>query len=141
MGMTLAINHALRHRDAKWVSTGRPTLCSVPGMGNEPRMTASVLKVMSAFLADLGADRHGLDLMQDTGLASGTLYPILIRLQRAGWIARDWERIDPIAEHRPARRCYRMTPNGVITARRAVTAVQRRRSRMTGVSGLAVLAA
>jgi hypothetical protein len=32
--------------------------------------------------------------MQATGLASGTLYPLLVRLERAGWVAARWEDID-----------------------------------------------
>jgi Predicted transcriptional regulators len=33
--------------------------------------------------------------MAATGLPSGTIYPILRRLQDAGWVTADWERIGP----------------------------------------------
>lgn len=84
------------------------------------RITVSVARVLSAFLADAAADRYGLDLMKATDLPSGTLYPILQRLQQAGWIAAHWEQIDPAAEGRPARRYYRLTPEGAASARTAL---------------------
>jgi PadR family transcriptional regulator PadR len=104
-------------------------------MGSEPRMTTSVLKVVSAMLTDVTAERYGLDLMHDTGLASGTLYPILVRLERAGWVASHWEDIDPIAEGRPARRYYTLTPQGVESARREIAILHQQLSRATGVVG------
>ncbi|HEX5202937.1 MAG TPA: PadR family transcriptional regulator [Actinoplanes sp.] len=82
-----------------------------------PRLTSSVLKVMAALLADRGAERYGLQLMQDTGLPSGTLYPILVRLERAGWVESRWEEADPAAAGRPNRRYYRPTAEGAVAAR------------------------
>jgi DNA-binding PadR family transcriptional regulator len=84
------------------------------------RITVPVAKVLSAFLADPSADRYGLDLMRATDLPSGTLYPVLQRLQQAGWVAAQWEEIDPAAEGRPARRYYRLTPQGVADGRQAL---------------------
>jgi PadR family transcriptional regulator PadR len=95
-----------------------------------PRITASVLKVLAALLADPHADRYGLQLMQDTGLPSGTLYPILVRLERAGWVASQWENVDPVAEGRPSRRYYRLTADGEAAAHREVAAMQRQMSRV-----------
>lgn len=100
-----------------------------------PRITTSVVRVLSALLADPGADRYGLDLMQDTGLASGTLYPILIRLQRAGWVESYWEDIDPVAQGRPSRRYYRLTVDGAVRARQELAELNRHLSRARGVSG------
>jgi PadR family transcriptional regulator, regulatory protein PadR len=84
------------------------------------RITVPVARVLSAFLGDPRVDRYGLDLMGDTGLPSGTLYPILQRLQRAGWVDAHWEEIDPVASGRPARRYYRLTPDGIAAARQAL---------------------
>ena len=53
-------------------------------MPPDVRVTAAVAKVLAAFLEDPSVDRYGLDLMRATGQPSGTLYPILTRLQRAG---------------------------------------------------------
>jgi len=89
-----------------------------------PRMTTSVLKVAAALLADPAAERYGLQLMQATGLPSGTLYPILVRLERAGWVESRWERTDPVSDGRPNRRYYQLTAEGAVAARREVTAMQ-----------------
>ncbi len=97
-----------------------------------PRMTTSVLKVVAALLAEPDAERYGLQIMQDTGLPSGTLYPILVRLERAGWVASRWEDADPVAEGRPTRRYYRLTADGAVAARREVDQMRRQMSRASG---------
>ncbi|MFI6781935.1 PadR family transcriptional regulator [Micromonospora sp. NPDC050276] len=84
------------------------------------RMTIPVAKVVAALLAEPDAQRYGLDLMRMTDLPSGTLYPVLHRLTEAGWLAADWEEIDPVAAGRPARRYYRLTAVGVTQARQAL---------------------
>ncbi|MFI7307099.1 PadR family transcriptional regulator [Micromonospora aurantiaca] len=84
------------------------------------RLTIPVAKVLSALLAEPEAPRYGLDLMRLTGLPSGTLYPVLRRLQDAGWLAADWEDVDPVAAGRPARRYYRLTGEGIRSARLAL---------------------
>jgi PadR family transcriptional regulator PadR len=52
--------------------------------------------------------------------ASGTIHPILARLEGIGWLESRWEEIDPRVEGRPARRCYRLTPDGIQPARGAL---------------------
>ncbi|MFI5936916.1 PadR family transcriptional regulator [Actinoplanes sp. NPDC051494] len=99
------------------------------------RMTSSVLKVVAALLADPAAEQYGLQLMQATGLPSGTLYPILVRLERAGWLRSRWEDVDPTAEGRPSRRYYQLTADGVADARREVTTMQQQMARATGIPG------
>ncbi|HEY3009773.1 MAG TPA: PadR family transcriptional regulator [Micromonosporaceae bacterium] len=106
-------------------------------MGGSVRITTPVLKVVSAMLADPAAERYGLDLMQDTGLASGTLYPILVRLERAGWVESHWEDIDPVAEGRPSRRYYRLTRDGAARARHEIALLHQQLARATGVIGKA----
>jgi PadR family transcriptional regulator, regulatory protein PadR len=54
------------------------------------------------------------------GLPSGTVHPILARLERVGWLEPRWEEIDPRAEGRPARRYHRLTPDGMELARSAL---------------------
>jgi PadR family transcriptional regulator PadR len=54
------------------------------------------------------------------GLPSGTVHPILARLERVGWLESRWEEINPRAEGRPARRYYRLTPDGMELARSAL---------------------
>jgi PadR family transcriptional regulator, regulatory protein PadR len=84
------------------------------------RITVPVARVLSALVGDPEVDRYGLDLMGATGLPSGTLYPILQRLQGAGWVDARWEDIDPVVSGRPARRYYRLTAVGVTEARQAL---------------------
>jgi PadR family transcriptional regulator len=97
------------------------------------RITSAVARVLAALLDDPAADRYGLDLIRATGLPSGTIYPILIRLQRAGWLSAHWEEIDPVAEGRPARRYYRMTPDGTALARTELAQLYQQLSRVDGI--------
>ena len=64
--------------------------------------------------------RHGFEIMQVSGLPSGTVYPALRRLERAGHLDSTWE--DEAAAHaegRPRRRVYRLTASGQSLAARA----------------------
>lgn len=53
---------------------------------------------------------HGYALMKATGLKSGTLYPILMRLTDRGLLKADWEK--PELTGRPPRQRYQLTPQG-----------------------------
>ncbi len=57
--------------------------------------------------------RFGFEIMEVTGLPSGTVYPALRRLERDGLVVSDWEQ-EGIAhqEQRPPRRYYRLTAEG-----------------------------
>jgi DNA-binding PadR family transcriptional regulator len=83
----------------------------------EVRFTTTVARVLREFLETPSEPCYGFDLMRATGLASGTLYVILARLERAGWLISEQEDIDPVAAKRPARRLYRLTPDGAQAAR------------------------
>jgi DNA-binding PadR family transcriptional regulator len=82
----------------------------------EVRMSLQTLRVLEAFLESPAEQLAGADIQKRTGLASGTLYPILLRLEGAGWFVSRWETIDPAAAGRPRRRLYRLTPNGLARA-------------------------
>ena len=69
------------------------------------------LKVLWA-LVNAGAERAGSQIVQETGLSSGTLYPILIRLEEAGWLESRWEGTAPQELRRPRRRLYLATELG-----------------------------
>lgn len=96
------------------------------------RMTMAVAQVLAALLEEPTTERYGLDLMRATGQPSGTIYPILVRLQRSGWVEASWEAIDPRQEGRPPRRYYRLTPDAVVAARTEVAALRARLSPGTG---------
>jgi DNA-binding PadR family transcriptional regulator len=56
---------------------------------------------------------YGFDVMDATGLPSGTVYPILGRLQERGLVSSRWEAADAHrSEGRPARKYYRLTGEG-----------------------------
>ena len=69
--------------------------------------TALVLEAIAA------GRHHGFDIMDATDLASGTVYPILRRLDHEGLVRARWER-ETVArrEQRPPRRCYELTAAG-----------------------------
>ena len=75
------------------------------------RLSITVLSVLQAI-----ADEHqyGFDIIDITGLPSGTVYPALSRLERDGNVKSAWEdETRAHAEGRPARRYYRVTAPGV----------------------------
>lgn len=62
-------------------------------------------------LAQLSAQAsYGYSLMKATGLKSGTLYPILMRLKERGFLDSRWEA--PETEGRPPRQSYKLTAKG-----------------------------
>lgn len=99
------------------------------------KLTTTVVRVLTCFIEDVDADRYGMDLMRDSDLASGTLYPILNRLEEAGWLTASWEKVEPGATARPARRYYRLTPDGAEAARTELAAVHERLSKALGPLG------
>ena len=90
-----------------------------------PRMTLATQLVLSVLLSDLAAEWYGSQIGKSAGLPSGTIHPILARLERIGWLESRWEDIDPTQEGRPARRYYRLTESGAAQARRALTFARR----------------
>jgi len=61
----------------------------------------------------------GAEIARSAKLASGTLYPILMRLEEAGWVESRWETEDPHELGRPRRRLYQATGLGIRKARSA----------------------
>jgi DNA-binding PadR family transcriptional regulator len=85
-------------------------------------MSAATVAVLVALVDGIS---YGFDIMDATGLPSGTVYPILARLDSRGLAKSDWE--DPLvprAEGRPARKYYRITAAG-----RSALAAERERFR------------
>jgi len=74
-------------------------------------------RVIKVFLQDPGQPRYGFELMKLTGMASGSLYPMLAKLERAGWLTRGKEDVDPRAVGRPARTHYTITGAAASAAR------------------------
>jgi DNA-binding PadR family transcriptional regulator len=89
-------------------------------MVREPRMTLSTLRVLAVLLADPTAEHYGLEVSHAAGLPGGTLYPILARLETAGWLTSQWEDIDEVAQGRRRRRYYQVTDSGAERARQVL---------------------
>ncbi len=83
-------------------------------------MTIPTQRVLEALLDDPQRERYGLEIGDAAGLRSGTVHPILARLEAYGWLSSRWEDVDTSAEGRPARRYYSLTADGVEAARTAL---------------------
>ncbi len=90
-------------------------------------MTAPLQRVLRAFLADPAAPRYGYDLMKAAGLPSGTLYPMLARLEDRKLVTSAWE--TPQAEGERPWRYYQLTAEGVRVARLELAQVRAGQSR------------
>ena len=99
------------------------------------RFSAQTLSVLAALCAEPGGWRHGYGIAKDTGLKSGTLYPILIRLAEQGLVEACWEEEQPAG--RPRRHLYRLTPDGLARAQRALAEGARRPQRRAAAAGRA----
>lgn len=74
------------------------------------RSPSSSTRAVLAFLAEASPEwSHGYDLCRATGIKSGTLYPLLIRLESQGYLEAVWL---PAQPGRPPRHAYRLTAAG-----------------------------
>jgi PadR family transcriptional regulator PadR len=88
-------------------------------MGHQTNITTQALRVLRPFLENPTGEMAGVDVVRSSRLASGTAYPIMLRLERHGLLASRWEEGDPAQLGRPRRRYYTITPRGAATARQA----------------------
>lgn len=86
------------------------------------RVTLQVLRVLQSLIEE--GPSYGSALIKSARLASGSLYPILDRLERAGVIEGAWEQVDAKELGRPRRRTYSFTPTGRSWAISEVRAAQ-----------------
>ena len=80
----------------------------MPRTANISPQTRAVLGALST---QPQAWRYGYDLARETGLKSGTLYPLLIRLADQGFLEAEWRQ--PLQPGRPPRHAYRLTEQGL----------------------------
>ena len=93
-------------------------------MYGPPRITLNVLKVLKVLMERPTAQHYGLEVGQAAGLSGGSLYPVLMKLERARLVVSDWEDADPSEAGRPRRRLYRLTAEGSEFARQALRDAQ-----------------
>jgi DNA-binding PadR family transcriptional regulator len=84
----------------------------MPRKPNTSRQTRSLL---AALLERPQTWRHGYDLAKETGLRSGTLYPLLMRLSEQGLLEQRWDEAE--RPGLPPRHVYRLTASGLALAR------------------------
>jgi PadR family transcriptional regulator, regulatory protein PadR len=87
-------------------------------MSGRSRFSAQTLAVLADLCAAPAQWRHGYGIARDTGLKSGTLYPVLIRLAERRVVEARWEDEQPAG--RPRRHMYRLTPEGLAAATEAL---------------------
>ena len=82
------------------------------------RLTQTTLLILEVMLA--GQPRSGAQIGHATGIGSGSRYPILRRLEDAGWLTGEWEQVDPHQAGRPRCRFYCLTEFGEAQAQAAL---------------------
>lgn len=82
------------------------------------RITAATLDVLDCLL-EADEPTWGLMIIKQSGRPAGTIYPVLERLERLGWVESNWD--DTANRPGPRRRFYRLTAEGAATARQLVT--------------------
>jgi PadR family transcriptional regulator len=89
-------------------------------MTRDRKCSDQTLALLSALTERPGNWRHGYDLASDTGLKSGTLYPILMRLSDRGLLDSKWTPHERTG--RPPRHMYRLTAQGIAFAQEQLAA-------------------
>jgi DNA-binding PadR family transcriptional regulator len=100
------------------------------------RLSPQTLQALDAFLDRPEEWKYGYDISRNTGLKSGTLYPILMRLAERKLLETSWETAE---QGKPPRHLYRLTPDGMLFAREhrpLAAAVRSRRAALTAVKTL-----
>lgn len=95
--------------------------------------SSHVRSLIEVLLSDREAWRYGYDLSKETAMKSGTLYPILMRLEGQGWLETRWE--ESTMQGRPSRHMYRLTATGASEGRALLETSQVESSRARLVTG------
>jgi len=99
-----------------------------------PRMTLPTQLVLRALLVEPAREMYGLQICGEAGLPSGTIHPILARLEGLGWVESCWEdEASARGEGRHRRRYYQLTADG---AERARVALARASTPVGGIPAL-----
>lgn len=78
------------------------------------RITEQLVRVLDVLLGDLTGEHYGFQVAKDAAIKTGTLYPIMTRLEDAGWLTSRWQ--DDDDTRGPRRRLYRLTREGLTNA-------------------------
>ncbi len=104
-------NLRITYNPPLWLTNCYPYVEFASMGANEPRLTQQTLKVLGTLMSRQ-SELSGAEIAKLLQLSSGTLYPILYRLEEFGWLDSRWEIGDPASLGRPRRRYYRITGEG-----------------------------
>jgi DNA-binding PadR family transcriptional regulator len=93
-------------------------------MGVRLRLSRQTLTVLEALLLHPAEWQHGYSLSRYTGISSGTLYPILMRLEKLHWLETRWQEVK--APGRPPRHLYRLSGTAREWAREELRVAQQK---------------
>jgi len=88
-------------------------------MSRPPNASRQTRRLLAAMLEQPRSWRHGYELAKQTGLKSGTLYPLLMRLNDQGLLDACWK--ESAQPGKPPRHMYRPTTSGLALAREQLT--------------------
>jgi PadR family transcriptional regulator, regulatory protein PadR len=84
-------------------------------MARRTNSSLQTRKLLTVMVRQPRTWQYGYELSKQTGLKSGTLYPLLIRLSDQGLLESQWQ--EPDRPGKPPRHAYKLTPNGLAFAR------------------------
>jgi DNA-binding PadR family transcriptional regulator len=84
-------------------------------MARKPNGSAQTRDLLAAMLRQPHTWQYGYELSKQTGLKSGTLYPLLMRLSDQGLLESKWQ--EPERPGKPPRHAYKLTSDGLAFAR------------------------
>jgi PadR family transcriptional regulator, regulatory protein PadR len=93
-------------------------------MAGELRVSRQMLRVLRVLVEKPLEPRSGAELSKMASVPSGTLYPLVQRLEQSGWVTSAWEQVDPSEVGRPRRRFYSLTGSGRARAVAELTELQ-----------------
>ncbi len=99
-------------------------------MGRKIIRSKQTGRLLAVMLKEPLVWQHGYALMKQTGLQSGTLYPVLLRLCDQGLLEAQWREADNPGK--PPRHVYRLTPAGLAFAREEVVTSRRKPAGLLG---------
>jgi PadR family transcriptional regulator, regulatory protein PadR len=84
-------------------------------MARKPNTSVQTRQLLSAMLRQPRTWQYGYEISKQTGLKSGTLYPLLMRLSDQGLLDSQWQ--NPERPGKPPRHAYKLTSSGLALAR------------------------
>lgn len=90
-------------------------------MNRNRKCSDQTIALLAALFEQPRVWRHGYELSKESGLKSGTLYPILIRLGDRGLLQSKWQ--PPVEPGRPPRHLYRLTTAGAAFAKEQLAGI------------------